>query len=64
MLLRVYKTTVRVCNYYVNVIQASYEMRVYKTRGTKIWRVYKKSDFKGMAYTDKVFCRTGHNVFN
>ena len=19
---------------------------------------------KGMAYTDKVFCRTGHNVFN
>ena len=41
MLLRVYKTTVRVCNFYVDVTQASCEIR-----NSKILRVYMKRDSK------------------
>ena len=52
MLLRVYRTTVRVCNFYVDATQASCEIRdckifrVYNTRDSKILRVYMKRDSK------------------
>ena len=47
MLVRVYNTTVRVCNFYVDVTQASCEirnskiLRAYKIRDSKISRAYK-----------------------
>ena len=47
MILLVYKTTVRVCNFYVDATQASCEigdskiLSVYKIRDSKISRAYK-----------------------